>query len=424
MHNERVSTSAARGHRAWQAGEIFTVNDATELYEVDRWGKGYFSISTDGHVLVHPTKDPAQRHRSQAADRSPDAARASGCRSSFGFETSFGTASATSTTRFPAAINQHQYEGRYVCVYPIKVNQQRQVVEEVLDFGTGVRLRPRGGLEAGAAGGDGPGLQRHAHHLQRLQGRRVHRDGDAGPEDRAQRHPGRREIHGARPDPEVRREGRRRPADRHARQARRPRRRPLAGLGRLPLEVRPDGRRDPARARGAEAARHAGLLQAPALPPRQPDPEHPHRQGGAQRGGPDLHGAGQGRRRPRVSRRRRRAGRRLRRLADELRVERQLHARGIRQRRRLPHPDGVRRRRREASDDRVGERPGDRRVPQRADLQRARRLRLRRGEDSGVDLARRSGAARHRPAGDVPEPVGRGTRSRATTTRSRRSTWR
>ena len=40
------------------------------------------------------------------------------------------------------------------------------------------------------------------------------------------------------------------------------------------------------------------------------------------------------------------------------------------------------------------------------------------------DLARRSGAAGHRPARDVPEPVGRATRSRATTTRSRRSTWR
>ena len=47
---------------------------------------------------------------------------------------------------FQAAISQHQYDGRYICVYPIKVNQQRQVVEEVLDFG-----RPYGfGLEAGS----------------------------------------------------------------------------------------------------------------------------------------------------------------------------------------------------------------------------------------------------------------------------------
>jgi arginine decarboxylase-like protein len=33
---------------------------------------------------------------------------------------------------FQTAIAQHQYNGRYICVYPIKVNQQRQVVEEVL----------------------------------------------------------------------------------------------------------------------------------------------------------------------------------------------------------------------------------------------------------------------------------------------------
>ena len=47
---------------------------------------------------------------------------------------------------FQTAIAQHQYEGKYFCVYPIKVNQQRQVVEEVLDFG-----RPYGfGLEAGS----------------------------------------------------------------------------------------------------------------------------------------------------------------------------------------------------------------------------------------------------------------------------------
>jgi arginine decarboxylase len=63
------------------------------------------------------------------------------------------------------------------------------------------------------------------------------------------------------------------------------------------------------------------------------------RQGGAQRGGAGLHRAGQARRGPRVPRRRRRPGRRLRRLADQLRIERELHAAGVRQRRRLPHPD-------------------------------------------------------------------------------------
>jgi hypothetical protein len=53
-----VSSPTTRGHRNWQAGEVFTVTDASELYEIGRWGKGYFSISPSGHVLVHPTKDP------------------------------------------------------------------------------------------------------------------------------------------------------------------------------------------------------------------------------------------------------------------------------------------------------------------------------------------------------------------------------
>jgi arginine decarboxylase-like protein len=48
----RVSSSATRGHRNWQTGDVFTVTDAAELYEIERWGKGYFSISPSGHVLV------------------------------------------------------------------------------------------------------------------------------------------------------------------------------------------------------------------------------------------------------------------------------------------------------------------------------------------------------------------------------------
>ena len=119
----------------------------------------------------------------------------------------------------------------------------------------------------------------------------------------------------------------------------------------------------------------AGLLQAAALPPRQPDHQHPARQGRAERGGAGLRRAGQARRRARVPRRRRRPGRRLRRLADQLRVERELHAAGVRQRRRLPHPERLRRGRRAAPDDRLRERPRGRRLPQRAGVQRAGRVR-------------------------------------------------
>jgi len=47
---------------------------------------------------------------------------------------------------FQSAITECQYQGDYCCVYPIKVNQQRQVVEEVFEYGRPYRF----GLEAGS----------------------------------------------------------------------------------------------------------------------------------------------------------------------------------------------------------------------------------------------------------------------------------
>ena len=41
-----------------EAVEVWTVQDAVDLYDVERWGKGYFSISPNGHLLVHPSRDP------------------------------------------------------------------------------------------------------------------------------------------------------------------------------------------------------------------------------------------------------------------------------------------------------------------------------------------------------------------------------
>jgi arginine decarboxylase len=145
VHNERVSTSTARAHRTWQAGELFTINDATELYEVDRWGKGYFSISKDGHVLVHPTKDPSHAiDLKQLTDHLM--LRGIGLPVLIRFRDILRHRVGDIHNAFQTAINQHQYEGRYICVYPIKVNQQRQVVEEVLDFGREYGF----GLEAGS----------------------------------------------------------------------------------------------------------------------------------------------------------------------------------------------------------------------------------------------------------------------------------
>ena len=127
------------------AGEVWSVSDASELYEVPRWGKGYFSISSAGNVMVHPTKDPsAAIDLKQLADDLQ--ARGINLPLLIRFSDILRHRLSDIHDAFKAAIAQHQYGGRYCCVYPIKVNQQRQVVEEVLNFGAPYRF----GLEAGS----------------------------------------------------------------------------------------------------------------------------------------------------------------------------------------------------------------------------------------------------------------------------------
>jgi arginine decarboxylase-like protein len=40
--------------------EHWSTADAADLYEVARWGNGYFSVGSNGHLLVHPDKNPGK----------------------------------------------------------------------------------------------------------------------------------------------------------------------------------------------------------------------------------------------------------------------------------------------------------------------------------------------------------------------------
>ena len=138
-------STTSRLTRAWRQGDPWTVTDAAELYEIERWGKNFFSIGANGHVRVHATKD---------TDRSIDLKqlvdhlqlRGIGLPILIRFRDLLKQRLADIHSAFQTAITQNSYEGRYFCVYPIKVNQQRQVIEEVLDFGRPYEF----GLEAGS----------------------------------------------------------------------------------------------------------------------------------------------------------------------------------------------------------------------------------------------------------------------------------
>ena len=118
---------------------------ASELYDVASWGKGYFSISDSGTVLVHPEKDAA-RYLDLKKLVDTLVLRGISLPILIRFAEILKHRLGEIFSAFQTAITDHKYNGGYTCVYPIKVNQQRQVVEEFLEFG-----RPLGfGLEAGS----------------------------------------------------------------------------------------------------------------------------------------------------------------------------------------------------------------------------------------------------------------------------------
>src|SRR6266702_8984719 len=125
--------------------EKWQIQDAIETYGIRNWGKGYFGINKAGHVTVHPAKKA-----DTAIDLKDlvDQLQARGIQLPIllRFTDILRHRVGEIHDAFQPAIKEFEYAGPYCCVYPIKVNQQRHVVEEILDFGRPYNF----GLEAGS----------------------------------------------------------------------------------------------------------------------------------------------------------------------------------------------------------------------------------------------------------------------------------
>src|SRR5712691_11659545 len=143
MATGKVNGAAAAPVR--EPADRWSIAEAGELYDVSRWGKGYFSVGQNGHVWVHPDKDP---NRALDLKELVDNLQLRGI--SLPILIRFGEILkhrlGEMHQAFQNAINEHNYKGSYCCVYPIKVNQQRQVVEEVFQYGRPYKF----GLESGS----------------------------------------------------------------------------------------------------------------------------------------------------------------------------------------------------------------------------------------------------------------------------------
>ncbi len=119
--------------------------DAEKLYNMAGWGLGFFRVNEQGHVTVHPDGNPKRGLDlyQLALDLN---AQGVGLPLLLRFSDILKSRIQTLAGHFEAAIKEFGYEGRYTTVYPIKVNQQRHVVQEVVEFGAAHGV----GLECGS----------------------------------------------------------------------------------------------------------------------------------------------------------------------------------------------------------------------------------------------------------------------------------
>ncbi|MEQ1530920.1 MAG: biosynthetic arginine decarboxylase, partial [Methylococcales bacterium] len=120
----------------------WTIQQSAQLYAIENWGQNYFSINADGHVSVKPSADKAVE-----LDLYEIAQSLHDKQLSLPVLVRFTDILKDRVKRlqnaFQMACENNSYQGQYTPVYPIKVNQQRQVVE-------GILASDNVGLEAGS----------------------------------------------------------------------------------------------------------------------------------------------------------------------------------------------------------------------------------------------------------------------------------
>src|SRR5271157_1839755 len=112
----------------------WNIEAARNLYNIHRWGAKYFDINEAGHVVARPLQDAGV-----AVDLTDvtEEAKARGLKFPLliRFQDILRHRVEAINQSFRAAITEFNYQGRYRGVFPIKVNQLREVVEEILDAG-------------------------------------------------------------------------------------------------------------------------------------------------------------------------------------------------------------------------------------------------------------------------------------------------
>ena len=120
------------------------IEDSAELYNINGWGINYFSINDKGNVVVTPKKDGVEVDLKELVDelQSRDVATPMLIR----FPDILDNRIEKLSNCFKIAAKEYKYKANNFIIYPIKVNQTRPVVEEIVSHGKKFNI----GLEAGS----------------------------------------------------------------------------------------------------------------------------------------------------------------------------------------------------------------------------------------------------------------------------------
>ena len=120
------------------------IEDSEELYNIKGWGVNYFGINEKGHAYVSPRKDGVRVDLKEIVDElnSRDITAPVLLR----FPDILDNRIEKTSDCFNQAAKEYDYKAEHFIIYPIKVNQMRPVVEEIISHGKKYNL----GLEAGS----------------------------------------------------------------------------------------------------------------------------------------------------------------------------------------------------------------------------------------------------------------------------------
>ena len=148
MTSTRVSPSTKNSHAPPPPEHVepWTVASARSLYNVEGGGIGFFDINEAGHVVVRPDREKTDRELDLFELANDLEEQGVGLPLLLRFSDILRSRIESLNQKFAHAREEYAYAGGYTTVYPIKVNQQRHVVEEIVEFGKTAGV----GLECGS----------------------------------------------------------------------------------------------------------------------------------------------------------------------------------------------------------------------------------------------------------------------------------